>query len=133
MSLETGIQNYKDRQNMPLLPWSNSDDQDNGSTMKSQSFLLALFAVTAFWTAESQAAQPDYAYSTTVRLSDGKTLSCAVNEPLTAVRDTGTTLTRRETTEADVLATQRLRLLSGPSSEYPSPYTAPDVTCGAVG
>ncbi|WP_143131739.1 hypothetical protein [Paraburkholderia aspalathi] len=133
MSLKSGIQNYKDRQNMPLLPWSNSDDQDNGSTMKSQSFLFALFAVTAFWAADSQAAQPNYAYSTTVHLSDGKTLSCAVNEPLTAVRATGTALTRRETTEADVLATQRLRLVSGPTSAYPSPYTAPNVACGAVG
>ncbi|MFM0074777.1 hypothetical protein PQQ86_26835 [Paraburkholderia sediminicola] len=118
---------------MLLLPWSNSDDQDNGSNMKSQPFLLALFAVAAFWAADSQAVQPNYAYSTTVRLSDGKTLSCAVNEPLTAVRDASTTLTRRETTEADVLATQRLRLLSGPTSAYPSPYTAPNVTCGAVG
>ncbi|MFL9985894.1 hypothetical protein P0D72_26665 [Paraburkholderia sediminicola] len=118
---------------MLLLPWSNSDDQDNGSNMKSQPFLLALFAVAAVWTADSQAAQPDYAYSTTVRLSDGKTLNCAVNEPLTAARDTSTTLTRRETTEAGVLATHRLRLLSGPTSEYPSPYTAPNVACEAAG
>jgi hypothetical protein len=101
--------------------------------MKSQPLLLAVFAVAAFWTAESQAAQPNYAYSTKVHLSDGKTLNCAVNEPLTAVRNSNTTLTRRDKTEADVLATQRLRLLSGPTSEYPSPYTAPNVTCGATG
>jgi hypothetical protein len=127
------IQNYKDRQNILLPRRSNSDDQDNGSDMKSQPLLLAVFAVAAFWTAESQAAQPNYAYSTKVHLSDGKTLNCAVNEPLTAVRNSNTTLTRRDKTEADVLATQRLRLLSGPTSEYPSPYTAPNVTCGATG
>ncbi|MFL9865633.1 hypothetical protein PQR67_15780 [Paraburkholderia fungorum] len=100
--------------------------------MKSQPLLLAVFAVAAFWNTASQAAQPDYAYSTIVRLADGKTLTCAVNEPLTAVRDPGTPLTLREKTEADVLATQRLRLISGPTSEYPSPYTAPNVTCEAA-
>lgn len=99
--------------------------------MTSQPFLLALFAAAALWTADCQAAQRDYAYSTTVHLSDGKALSCAVNEPLSAARNAGSTLTRREKAEADVLATNRLRLLSGPTSDYPSPYTAPNVTCGA--
>ncbi|CAE6808431.1 hypothetical protein [Paraburkholderia haematera] len=101
--------------------------------MKTQPLLLALFAVAAFWSVDSQAAQPDYAYSTTVHLSDGKALQCAVNEPLSAVSNASTTLTRREKTEADVLATRRLRLASGPTSDYPSPYTAPNVTCAAAG
>jgi hypothetical protein len=97
--------------------------------MKRQPLLLALFAVAAFWNIDCRAAQPDYAYSTTVHLADGKTLNCAVNEPLTAVRTSGIALTRREKTEADVLATHRLSLLSGPTSDYPSPYTAPNGGC----
>ncbi|HKT94891.1 MAG TPA: hypothetical protein VJS18_22220 [Paraburkholderia sp.] len=42
-------------------------------------------------------------------------------------------LTRREQVEADVLATQRLRLVSGPESPYPSAYTAPSVACVNAG
>lgn len=72
---------------------------------------------------------PDYAYSTTVRIPDGKTVYCDVNEapPSTTAEHNGLTLT--EERQAEVLATQRLRLLSGPFSPYPSPYTAPVVNC----
>lgn len=72
---------------------------------------------------------PDYAYSTTVRLPDGKIVNCDVNEspPRTGLANNGLTLT--EERQAEVLATQPLRLLSGPYSEYPTPYTAPIVHC----
>jgi hypothetical protein len=101
--------------------------------MKNRYLTLALIAVAAFCNADGWAAQPDYAYSTTVQLSNGKTVRCAVNEPASVLQGANMTLSIREQTEADVLATQPLRLLSGPSSDYPTPYTAPNVTCGAVG
>lgn len=101
--------------------------------MKNRNLMLASIALAALWTSGSEAAQPAYAYTTTVQLSDGKALSCAVNEPADALHVSSPPLTRREQTEADVLATQRLRLLSGPTSDYPTPYTAPNVICGATG
>ena len=100
--------------------------------MKNRSAVLGLIVVAALWSVGSEAAQPAYVYTTTVHLSDGKTLSCGVNEPASALPVSSQPLTRREQTEADVLATQRLRLLSGPTSEYPSPLTAPDVVCSPV-
>jgi len=77
--------------------------------------------------------QPPYAYVTDVRLSGGVALRCAVNEDPHAAGISVLPMTVRERTQADVLATQRLRLLSGPTSEYPSPYTAPSVACGSSG
>ncbi|QCP51642.1 hypothetical protein FAZ95_04620 [Trinickia violacea] len=58
-------------------------------------------------------------------------MRCAVNESLPE-GDVAAALTRSEQTEADVLATQRLRVLSGPKSFYPSPYTAPNVICASA-
>ncbi|QCP51643.1 hypothetical protein FAZ95_04625 [Trinickia violacea] len=58
-------------------------------------------------------------------------MQCAVNEPLPK-GDVAAALTRGEQTKADVLATQRLRVLSGPESAYPSPYTAPNVICASA-
>jgi hypothetical protein len=92
---------------------------------------IVLIAVTVCSTA-CLAAQPDYAYETTVRLPDGKTARCAVNEPADAAGVPRTTLALSDQRKAEVLATQRLRLLSGPKSEYPSPYTAPVVRCELV-
>lgn len=71
----------------------------------------------------------DYAYSTTVRLSDGKVVICDVNESPadTAPPNNGLSVTQER--QAEVLATQRLRVLSGPYSPYPTPYTAPIVHC----
>jgi hypothetical protein len=100
--------------------------------MKIRHVTCALLGVAAFWAADSMAAQPAYAYQTTVRLAGGNTSLCGVNEPLPN-GDAPATLTRREQTQADVLATQRLRLLSGPASDYPSPYTAPTVICSSAG
>ncbi len=71
---------------------------------------------------------PGAAYSMAVRLPDGKALSCAVNEPLSEGISRAA-LSTTEQRQADVLATQPLRLLSGPSSDYPTPYTAPHVVC----
>ncbi|MPW23021.1 hypothetical protein GCT13_41160 [Paraburkholderia sp. CNPSo 3157] len=100
--------------------------------MRTRTLNIAFAAMACIWSISSAAAQPDYAYTTTVRVSDGKTLSCAVNEPLPDAYSSGQMLTRREQREADVLATQPLRMLSGPSSEYPTPYTAPSVNCKSV-
>lgn len=101
--------------------------------MKSRNLILVSFTLAVLWSTGSEAAQPAYSYITTVQLADGKTLSCAVNDPAGAMHASSQQLSLREQTEADVLATQRLRLLSGPTSAYPTPYTAPTVTCGAVG
>lgn len=92
---------------------------------------IVLVAVTVYSTA-CLAAQPDYIYETTVRLPDGKTVQCAVNEPADAGRVSSTTLSRSDQRKAEVLATQRLRVLSGPESQYPSHYTAPAVRCELV-
>lgn len=75
---------------------------------------------------------PDYAYSTTVRIPDGKLVHCEVNEspPSTVQNENALSLT--EERQAEVLATQRLRVLSGPYAPYPSPYTAPIVRCRPV-
>ena len=100
--------------------------------MRTRTLNLALAAIAGIWSVSCIAAQPDYVYTTTVRIGDGKTLNCAVNEPLSGAYASGSTLTRREQTEADVLATQPLRMLSGPASEYPTPYTAPSVQCAPV-
>ena len=90
--------------------------------------LLACAAVLATCTACTPISS-DYAYSTTVRLPDGKIVNCDVNESpaTTAAPPNGLTLTQER--QAEVLATQRLRVLSGPYSEYPTPYTAPIVHC----
>lgn len=71
----------------------------------------------------------DYAYSTTVTLRDGTIVNCDVNESAatTAPSKNGLTLTQER--QAEVLATQRLRVLTGPYSDYPTPYTAPIVHC----
>ena len=100
--------------------------------MKIRNLTCALFGVAAFWAGGSMAAQPAYAYQTTVQLASGKTLQCGVNEPLPS-GVAAAPLTRREQTEADVLASQPLRLLSGPVSDYPTPYTAPSITCSSAG
>ncbi len=71
---------------------------------------------------------PDSVYTTTVQLPDGKTLSCAVNQLLPPGVG-GAALSTTEQRQADVLATQPLRLLSGPTSAYPTSYTAPHVIC----
>ncbi|QGZ65646.1 hypothetical protein [Paraburkholderia acidisoli] len=73
------------------------------------------------------AAPPDAGYDTSIQLSGGKTLRCGVNEAPPPGH--AAVLTRREQNEADVLATQRLRLLTGPASPWPSAETAPSVAC----
>jgi hypothetical protein len=85
----------------------------------------AVFATCAACTPLSS----DYTYSTTVRLPDGKSVDCDVNTSpaSTAAEPNGLSVT--EERQAEVLATQRLRVLSGPYSEYPTPYTAPTVRC----
>ncbi len=78
------------------------------------------------------AAAQDYAYTVNVQLRDGKTVQCAVNQPPQAPLVPETALNTDERVEAEVLATQRLRLLSGPRAPYPTPYTAPAITCFAL-
>ncbi|HKT98324.1 MAG TPA: hypothetical protein VJS30_17630 [Paraburkholderia sp.] len=91
----------------------------------------AIGVAAALWSTCSVAAPPDSAYQTSVQLSSGKNLLCSVNEAQPA--GVKATLTRREQMEADVLATQHLRLVSGPTSQYPSAYTAPSVACVNAG
>ena len=74
---------------------------------------------------------PAYSYTTEVRLRDGTLAKCAVNEKLDEGR-AATVLSVRAENEAEVLATQRLRLASGPWSPYPDPFTAPVVKCVGV-
>ena len=100
--------------------------------METRTLILTLPALAGMWSASCVAAQHDYAYTTNVRLSDGRALQCAVNEVL-PVDAPAMVLSTREQTEADVLATQRLRLLAGPHSDYPTPYTAPIVRCRNAG
>ncbi|SAK81642.1 hypothetical protein AWB75_05135 [Caballeronia catudaia] len=87
----------------------------------------ALFAGVS-WQGTGRAASPDAVYTTTVQLRDGKTLTCDVNPP-GGVQPAPASLTQTEQREAEVIATYRLRLLSGPRSDYPTDYTAPHVVC----
>ncbi|WP_321843710.1 hypothetical protein [Paraburkholderia bannensis] len=94
--------------------------------------LIPVFACAAvLWSTNSFAAPPQSSYETAVHLSSGKDLICGVNQA--APSGGAVTLTPGEQAQADVLATQRLRLLSGPSSPYPSAYTAPSVACTSAG
>ncbi len=70
-------------------------------------------------------------YTMDVRLADGKPVRCAVNQPMMSP-GTSAPLTTRERNEAEVLATQPLRLQVGPRAPYPTPYTAPDIRCVAL-
>lgn len=80
----------------------------------------------------AQQRQPDYVYTTTVTIADGKTVECAVNEPLVGPGVPGAPLTTSEERQAEVLAMHRLFLETGPWSDYPTPYTAPDIKCRTV-
>ncbi|NLP63005.1 hypothetical protein [Paraburkholderia sacchari] len=95
--------------------------------MKFVPLRYAAGAAAALWSICAVATLPGAAYQTTVQLSSGKHLLCGVNEAPPAGEPA--VLTRREQDQAEVLATQRLRLLSGPYSDYPSDYTAPAVRC----
>ncbi|MFD1561752.1 hypothetical protein ACFSHT_39910 [Paraburkholderia silviterrae] len=99
--------------------------------MKLVQFGYAIGVAAALWSTCSIAAEPGSAYQTPVQLSSGKNLLCGVNEAPPA--GAKAVLTQREQVQADVLATQHLRLLSGPTSPYPSDYTAPTVACVTAG
>nr|WP_311527271.1 hypothetical protein [uncultured Ralstonia sp.] len=71
-------------------------------------------------------------YTMDVRLADGKPVRCAVNQPVHLPSPPPAPLTTRERNEAEVLATQPLRLEVGPRAPYPTVYTAPDVQCFAL-
>ncbi|MCG5076743.1 hypothetical protein [Paraburkholderia tagetis] len=90
----------------------------------------AIGVAAALWSTCSIAASPDSAYQTPVQLSSGKHLLCGVNETPAGEQ---AVLTRREQVQADVLATQHLRLVSGPTAPYPTEYTAPSVACVNAG
>ncbi|MGM3274131.1 hypothetical protein [Ralstonia sp. 24A2] len=71
-------------------------------------------------------------YTMDVRLADGKPVRCAVNQPVHLPDPKPAPLSTRERNEAEVLATQPLRMQTGPRSPYPTVYTAPDVQCFAL-
>ncbi|MFM0412384.1 MULTISPECIES: hypothetical protein [Paraburkholderia] len=91
-----------------------------------QSFVGTFVMICAMGTA---LAAPPASYTTTVRLHDGKWVTCAVNKPADVPAGSTSTLTRRERTEAQVKATARLRRRTGDENAYPSPTTAPHVQC----
>ena len=99
-----------------------------------KSLKAVLLALTVIASA-SCASTISSSYTTDVRLKDGKAVRCAVNNAAEAagLPPAGTPpLTQRERNEAEVLATQPLRLLSGPFSPYPDPDTAPRLNCYEV-
>ena len=71
-------------------------------------------------------------YTMDVRLANGKPVRCAVNQPVHLPSPPPEPLTVRERNEAEVLATQPLRLQTGPRAPYPTVYTALDVQCFAL-
>ena len=94
---------------------------------------LAVAAVLSCNAGCAEQSPPDYVYTTTVRIADGKTVECAVNEPLADHGvASGTPLSTGEERQAEVLAMHHLFLETGPWSDYPTPYTAPDIKCRAV-
>ncbi|MBV8271230.1 MAG: hypothetical protein JO067_03060 [Cupriavidus sp.] len=80
----------------------------------------------------ARAVPRDFVYTVDVQIRDGRTVQCAVNEPPHYPAVPAPALTVEERVEAEVLATQRLRLLSGPRGPYPSGDTAPAITCFAI-
>ncbi len=74
----------------------------------------------------------EFVYTVNVQIRDGRTVQCAVNEPPHYPPVPTPALTTDERVEAEVLATQRLRLLSGPRGPYPAGDTAPAITCFAL-
>ena len=74
----------------------------------------------------------EFIYTVDVQVHDGRTVQCAVNEPPRYPSVPVPALTTDERVEAEVLATQRLRLLSGPRGPYPAGDTAPAITCFAL-
>jgi hypothetical protein len=97
-----------------------------------KSLKAVLLALTVIASA-SCASAISSSYTTDVRLKDGKAVRCEVNEAAETAPPAGTPpLTLRERNEAEVLATQPLRLLSGPFSPYPDPDTAPTLSCYEV-
>jgi len=93
---------------------------------------LSALGAAAIAPAPGTAAARDYAYTINVQVRDGKTVQCAVNLPPQPPAVPTPPLSTDERVEAEVLATQRLRLLSGPRAPYPTPYTAPAVSCFAL-
>lgn len=91
-----------------------------------QNLVVALVAACA---TASVFATPRTSYTTTVKLNDGKTVTCAVNEPMQTDETGHSTLTRRERTEAEVDAIARLSTRDRNMNMYPSPGTAPHVEC----
>jgi len=92
---------------------------------------MALMAVTVGAVACGPTIVGPY-YTMDVRLADGKPVRCAVNQPVTLPNPPPAPLSTRERNEAEVLATQPLRLEVGPRAPYPTVYTAPDVQCYAL-
>jgi hypothetical protein len=74
----------------------------------------------------------EFVYTVNVQVHDGRIVQCAVNEPPRYPAVSAPALTTDERVEAEVLATQRLRLLSGPRGPYPAGDTAPAITCFAL-
>ncbi len=94
-------------------------------------FLCAL-GVTAFASLSTARVPQEFVYTVNVTLRDGKAVQCAVNQPPQLPQAPPPPLSTDERVEAEVLATQRLRLLSGPRGPYPTAETAPAVTCFAL-
>jgi len=82
--------------------------------------------------AQARAVPREFVYTVNVQVRDGRTVQCAVNEPPRYPPEPAPALTTDERVEAEVLATQRLRLLSGPRGPYPAGDTAPAITCFAL-
>ena len=93
---------------------------------------VAVCAVASCVAGCAQQRQPDFVYTTTVKVPDGKSVECAVNEPLRNAGAPSAPLSISEEREAEVLAMHRLFPETGPWSDYPTPYTAPDIKCRAV-
>ena len=102
-----------------------------GFVMGRFAMMFATVGAAALWHAACVGAPADAVYTTTVQLRDGKTLVCDVNPPSDSQAPPAQ-LTLKEQREAEVIATYRLRLLSGPRSDFPTAYTAPHVVCRAA-
>lgn len=94
--------------------------------------VLCAAGVAAAGSAPAGAVPREFVYTVDVRVHDGRTVQCAVNEPPRYPSVPAPALTTDERVEAEVLATQRLRLLSGPRGPYPAGDTAPAITCYAL-
>lgn len=89
----------------------------------------AMLLVLGMCVVSSAFADARTSYMAHVQLNDGKSVVCAVNQPLPSSLKNKTALSIRDQNEAEIDATAQLNRIPHSKSSYPSLITAPRVEC----